>query len=274
MKKLLAVCFVLFLAYVHSSAQTTPLPFYENFDTGSMAGWTKFTRGVANGDIKWAPTIHSIYSEPFALTYTCSGAGTSNIVDEWCVTPAFAFPAGGKIDSMRSFSYPGNMPGSADTLAVYLLQGSPDPALATSKQLLYDFRGANNPQGVWNKASSVNIPAATGNCYIAFRYKVLNNCLSLFIDNLHISGNAANKIGGMYKAGEDFTVGPNPVTGVLSIETRKEFAKMSVYESSGKKVFSGSYEPVINTGSWPVGTYFLELTDLKGIKGVTQFMKR
>lgn len=280
MKKLLAVIILFVLMHGRLLAQTTPLPYYESFDTGGsnfpvqQLGWTTYNKGAANSDLAWYATIHNPYTEPNALTYTCGGATMSSVIDQWCVTPVFAFPFGGKIDSLRSYSYGGAIPGNADTIAIYLLKGSPDPALATSRQLLYDFRGANYSQGNWNKVMNLNIPAMSGNCYIAFRYKVLNNCLSLFVDNLHISGNVGNKISSVYKSGQDFTVGPNPVTGKLSITTKKDFVGMKIYDAAGKKVFSGTYLPVINTEAWPAGIYFLELTDKNQNKGVTQFIKQ
>jgi len=67
----------------------------------------------------------------------------SAVTDDWFVSPPFNFSNGGKLDSI-SFWFGGfGIPALSDTVAIYLVQGSSDPALATSTTTLLDFRAGN-----------------------------------------------------------------------------------------------------------------------------------
>lgn len=175
------------LASVSLLAQT-PLPYFSGFDTpAQQSGWTLYRKGSTISSA-WTVAAQNFYSAPNALLHFYP---VGEQTDDWYVSPPFQFPAGGKIDSLR-FSFIGFSPSPAltDTIAVYALTGSPDPALAT-KTLLLDFRGTNYvSDGLWRDTSAVPIPANAGSTYLAFKYVGNSSWLDARFDNLAISGSA------------------------------------------------------------------------------------
>ena len=268
-----------FLGAVHvlpATAQVTPLPHYMDFDNGRGQNWALFTNGGSNpDDFTWNITIHNPYSEPQVLTHTCN-ANSSGVADNWRVSPAFSFASGGKIDSVRSFLSALGAPGIAgpgDTIGIYLLKGSNDPALASSVTLLYNFWTSSLVKDVWVKTTNIVIPPTPGNSYIAFRYRTVNNCMNAFFDNLSISGNPT-AIQPIYKEGTDFVIAPNPAGSKINISTQKNFERLTMYNATGRIVYAAVYHPSIDIGMLPAGMYVLELADGNGRKGIVQVVKK
>ncbi len=268
------IAFSLWLTNQYSYGQTTPLPYYENFDTLATARWTAYQLGTNDpDDFPWNITVHHPYSPAFSMMHTCN-TGTPQ-ANDWTVSKkAFSFAAGGKIDSIRTWITGANPPAAGDTIGIYLLTGNTDPRLASSRILLYDFRGANFQTDSWAKTTNIAIPPTPGTSYIAFRYKTANNCINVFLDNMRLSGNAATGLVPVFKAGEDFKTAPNPVANNLSIQSKVPFETIRIYDITGRKVHSQSFQPTINVSFLPQGTYILELMDKNKKKGIQKIVKQ
>ncbi len=271
---LLLITFSFWLGRQHANAQTTPLPHYENFDTSANIRWTTYQLGTnAPDDFPWNISIHNAYSPAFSMMHTCN-AGTAQ-ANDWAVCKnAFSFTAGGKIDSIRSWITSNQPPAAGDTIGIYLLVGSTDPRQASARILLHDFRGANFQTDSWIKTTNITIPPTPGMCFIAFRYKTANNCINIFLDNMRLSGNAATGISPVFLAGEDFTIAPNPVADNLNIRSKEALATINIYDLTGRKIHTQSFQPTIYMANLSRGTYILELIGANGKRGIQKIVKQ
>ena len=186
MKKSLKIIATLIIT-VHSLSAQTALPYFTNFDTpASQTGWTSYRNGSVSSS-NWT-IASSGYSPQQCLVHFYPVGGSSVTVD-WFVSPPFNLSAGGNIDSLRTnFSGFGN-PGGTDFISIYLLVGSPNPTLAVTKTLLYNFAGTSyTNDAVWRLKTNIAIPSYTGTAlaYIAFKYETTNNWLDVKFDNLRI----------------------------------------------------------------------------------------
>lgn len=268
------IIFCLVMTNQRSYGQITPLPYYENFDSAANLRWTTYELGTNNpDDFPWYITIHNPYSPSFSMMHTCN-TGTTQ-ANDWTVSKKpFSFAAGGKIDSIRSWITGTHPPAPGDTIGIYLLTGNMDPDLASAKILLRDFRGANFETDTWIKTTDISIPPTPGTSYIAFRYKTADNCINIFLDNMHLSGNASTGITPVFKAGEDFTTVPNPVVDNLTIQSKEQFEIINMYDIAGRKVHSQSFQRTISISFLPRGTYILELIDKNKKKGIQKIVKQ
>ena len=271
---LVLITFSLWLTDQRSYGQTTPLPYYENFDTSATAHWTAYQLGTNNpDDFPWNITVHNPYSQAFSMMHTCN-TGTAQANDWTVCKNSFSFATGGKIDSIRSWITGAQAPAAGDTIGIYLLTGNKDPNLASAAILLYDFRGSNFQTDSWVKATNITIPPTTGISYIAFRYKTANNCINIFLDNMRLSGNAATGITPIFKAGEDFKTIPNPVVNNLTIQSKGSFETINIYDVTGRKMHTQSFQPTINIAILPQGTYILELIDKNRERSIQRIIKQ
>jgi hypothetical protein len=207
------------LIFTSANAQT-PLPYFTGFDNASQQdGWTQQREGDL-GSYQWNYNAFSPYSVPNNLSHNYPVGGTQ-ITDDWFVSPVFDFSNGGKIDSIRHAFSGFGVPGIADTFALYLLIGSQDPSVATT-MLLKDYRDTNYVNdNVWHKTEDVTISSIPGSCYIAFRYKTINNWLDVRLDNIRVSGNATT---GVHSSLNDkgILIFPNPVNDYIQIKFTEE----------------------------------------------------
>jgi hypothetical protein len=187
MKLLLPVIFGSFFAINTAKAQLVQV-ISTGFDgSGQQSGWTLFRKGVNSQFQEWDYESQQAFSAPTCLTHYYQ-VGGSNVMDDWFVSPAFTIPAGGQLDSLRYYFSGFGLPQTADTVCVYLLNGNPDPDLAASLEILMDFRGtAYQNDNTWRLLSPITLPAQTGNSYIAFRHRTVNNWLDVRFDNLAVS---------------------------------------------------------------------------------------
>lgn len=266
--------FSLILMNQRSYGQTTTLPYYENFDTLANLRWTAYQLGTDDpDDFPWYITIHNPYSPSFSMMHTCN-TGTAH-ANNWTVCKnAFSFASGGKIDSIRSFITSINPPAADDTIGIYLLTGNSNPDLATSKILLHDFRGIHFKTDVWAKTTDITIPPTPGTSYIAFRYKTANNCINIFLDNMHLSGNVSSGVSQVFPTAEDVKTVPNPVMNILTIQTKEQFEIVNIYDLTGRIVHTQSFQPTINIAFLSQGTYILELIDKNKQRGIQKIMKQ
>lgn len=270
MNKILTFCALYMAAGPLSLAQTTPLPYITGFENAPSL-WQLIRKGHADPFYKW--TISNINAYSGNSLYHGYPVGGTFATDDWYVSPPFSFAAGGKIDSLRHFFSGFGNPQAGDTVAIYLLNGNADPDLA-SKTLLYDFRDAKYvPDHTWNKTTNITIPPTSGSCYIAFRYRTVNNWLDVRFDNLGISG-ISTGVHHIYMVGKDFTTVPNPVINSITIHTRVAFRQVNIYNITGKTVYSHPFQSTIDLSHLPAGPYFLELADGNQQKGFLSIIKQ
>ena len=114
--------------------------------------------------------------------------------------------------SLAGSQYP-----SGDTIGVYLLNGSQDPDLATSIQLLFDFRDAEYiNDNTYRLQTGLVLPAMGELSYIAIRYRnsdCSSNWLSVFFDNVAISGNGGTGVDTLNADESNLSIFPNPSEG-------------------------------------------------------------
>lgn len=216
MKTLFTIAGALLFLTTLCKAQTA-LPYYTGFDNATeTAGWQEFRKGNADPGYKWGYSTFGAYSAPSALFHNYPVGGTVT-TDDWFVSPGFSFPAGGTVDSVRSAFSGFGVPSTADTVALYLLTGSPDPALATTRTLLLDYRNADYSNNNTWRTHTFPLAAATGSCYLAIRYKTVNNWLDVKFDNIKISAPSATFIPDQPLQGNNIAVYPNPAAQSLQI---------------------------------------------------------
>jgi hypothetical protein len=280
MKTISTVLSVLLLQVSISKAQTT-LPYFTGFDNATQkAGWQEFRKGNTDPINKWAYTTTPAYSTPSSLGhhYPTGGMVTT---DDWFVSPGFSLPAGGKVDSLRSSFSGFGVPDPSDTVAVYLLKGSPDPALATSKTLLIDYRGADYTNNSTWTSHTFTLAPSTGTCYLAIKYKTIVNWLDVYFDNIRISANTSTSIHSQALREEGIAVYPNPVSNELKVRFDHQQAApvlMKIYNVLGELQIE---QELTENKSLPIdlknGTYFYTVvaddgTPLKSGKLIVQHL--
>lgn len=257
-----------------SSAQTT-LPYFTGFDSDAQkTGWQKFKKGAAVQTNEWQYAAMGAFSAPNCLQHNYPVGGTE-ATKNWFVSPAFNFAPGAKIDSLR-YAFSGfGVPAAGDTVAVYLLKGNADPALATSRTLLYDFRGNNYANdNVWRNLTSINIPATTGSCYIAIYYRTVNNWLDVRFDNLKVRSLGSTSIGNTAQQAEDVVLYPNPAKDLLQVKTQKRFTQTYIYDLNGKVVYQEAFRTSIPVAKLPPGNYIIACTTSAGVQWKGSFVRQ
>jgi len=268
-----ALCSVFLLLAAQSKAQTT-LPYFSGFDNDAQKnGWQQFRKGVSSPS-QWSYAMTDAFSAPGCLAhgYPVGGTDTTN---DWFVSPPFNLSAGGKLDSLR-YAFTGfGVPGAGDTIAVYLLKGGPDPAAATSRTLLYDFRGPNySNDNVWSNLTDIDIPATSGTCYIALQYRTMANWLDVRFDNIRISSNTGTNIPSTGKQGFQATLYPNPVADRLRIKTNAVFARSTLYDIRGRQIAAMPFREEIDLSLLAPGTYILNCSTEAGPAWRQTFLKK
>jgi len=254
-----------------SGAQTTSLPYFTGFEN-AMPPWQMIRKGATDPYYKWSIDNINPYAGTSSIYHGYPVGGTV-ATDDWFVSPAFSFSTGGKIDSVRHNFSGFGLPQAGDTVAIYLLTGNADPALAT-KKLLRDFRGSDYvADHNWNQTTNITIPPTAGTSYIAFRYRTVSNWLDVRFDNLRISGNSTG-LHDSYIAGRDFSIAPNPVVQHLAIRTSIAFAKLNMYDLTGKKIISQVFQKELDLSQLTAGSYILELIDADQHRGFVTIIKQ
>lgn len=241
MKKLY-LPFLLILVGSSLLAQT-PLPYFTGFDNSSQqAGWTEYKLGVNSDPYKWEVGTVSPYSAPNSLVHYYP-VGGSQQTDDWYVSPQFDFTLGATIDSLR-YAFSGfGTPMAGDTIAIYLLNGSQDPAQAASIDMIYSFTDSTYlNDNTWRKIDPINLLPVSGSSYIAFRYSTTNNWLDVRLDNLAING---ENVGLKENKAEQKAVSlyPNPAKGILKIDLKDKTGtdqklSLKLYNTTGKLVMA------------------------------------
>lgn len=276
MNKLLSTLTVCLGLHAMATAQTKSLPYVTGFeDLMPVTDWQLIRKGdAADPHYVWK-TDNTIRFEGNLSLYHGYPVGSSDVTDDWYVSPAFSLIDGGKIDSVRHHFTGMGTPVAGDTVAIYLLKDNPDPALASTKTLLYDFRDTKYKKDfTWYQTKGIAIPPTTGKTYIAFRYRTINNWLDVRFDNVGISANKPSSIASVYKQGADFTVSPIPAINTLNINTEIAFQWIEFYDVAGRMMKRQEFQPGIDVSGFPAGRYTLVLSDAQQQKGILSITKQ
>jgi hypothetical protein len=255
------LCTIVLVVLINSKVcAQTPLPYFTGFDDASQqAGWQQFRKGTVS-NAGWGYTTFYSFSVPANLSHYYP-VGGSSATDDWFVSPSFDFSSGGKIDSLRHrFSGFGN-PGAGDSIAIYLLAGSPDPALATSKILLRDFTLNYVADNMWHLDTGIVIPPSPGQSYIGFKYRTVVNWLDVLIDNFRVSSNASTEIASQEQP-EKFYIYPNPAVDFAELQFPVNTTSVEIINCVGQTILARQTE---NAGAMRI--------DLEKMKGGIYFIK-
>lgn len=259
------------LTYSNSNAQSIYKTGFDN--TAEKAGWQLFRKGASSGPY-WVYATSGAFSAPEYLTHYYPVGGTL-LTDDWFVSPMLHFPSGAVIDSIRNhFSGPGKPNPGADTVAIYLLTGNADPAMADEKILLYDYRDATyNNDGDWHITKNINIPPSATHCYLAFRYCTVSNWLVVGFDNLSISNTTTGIMDPETSAG--LKLFPNPVKEMLHLDVAQtNGAEIMLCDLSGKILLRRTFSPELDLSHLPSGSYIVQVRQASGIILKTQIIKK
>jgi hypothetical protein len=252
----------------------TLLPYTTGFDTEAQKnGWTIYEKGAEGGFYKWNFNTNG-YSAPVCLGHDYPVGGTE-ITDDWCVSPPFKIASNGKIDSLR-YKFSGfGMPNAGDTVAIYLLTGSADPELATSKILLKDFRAADYANdATWRLMPPLSLPASSEVCYIAFRYHTIINWLDVAFDNISISGTPPLSISGAKIDHPAIKVSPNPAQHTIRVVSPEKPEHIAISDLQGKELSRVSGGNEVNIAALSPGVYLVRCYYTKGMSAPVLFLKK
>ena len=256
---------VLFGQSLH--AQST---YYTGFDTdGERANWTQ-TRKGKTGPAKWEIIGNATTARWLAHSAPTGDADKDSLVD-WYASPKFDFSEGGAIDSLK-FNYFCFMNTffAEQVVQVYLLVGSTDPALASSKTLLADFTSIYSGDRLWNDTGNFVIPNTPGDCYIAFKFVAIDGWSTISFDNIYITSNKVTSIVKPQVFNKDIYLYPNPSKGGIQLSLPIDFnaskgLKIELFNAFGQMVYSehiGTSQSLeLNL---PKGNYFYYIKDLNG----------
>jgi hypothetical protein len=260
--KIFAIIGLVTLYSISSKAQVS-LPYYSGFDNVAQnAGWIEYQKAEETF-CHWGPGY--AYSLPNGIGHGFAPSSGITLIDNWFVSPAFSIINGGKLDSIRYMFSGYSQPLSGDTIALYLLNGSQDPSLASSKILLFDFRNTEYiPDYTYRIKTSIILPSLNGSSYLAIRYRnsdCSHNWLTVNFDNIAISGNSVG-VDELNPSVYKVNIYPNPAKNNLTIETNSNI-KQSVefYNFVGKLVYNAILcnNTTIDITNFQRGVYILKL---------------
>lgn len=238
--------------------------YYSGFDNASQIyGWAQYRKGALS-NYEFTYSSNNAFSDLDCLSHDYP-VGGSIATDDWFVSREFNFSMGGTLDSLRfHFSGFGN-PGITDTVALYVLIGSPDPALASNKVLIHDFRDTNYKRtSQWEKISNIAIPNLQGKSYFAFKYRTVNNWLSIKFDNLALTQNISTHLKVAQKV-KLVSIYPNPAVTELNIDFNADILNqcytIQVFNSFGLHVLEVTTKDQckLDLSKLSKGMYFIQI---------------
>jgi hypothetical protein len=161
------------------------------------------------------------------------------------------------------------MANASDSIVLYLLQGAPDPSLATSKLRLANLTRMTKGFGApMRDTGNFAIPPTPGTSYIAFKYYSVHDWFQVYIDSIYISGNPLTITQDPDKSENPVKVYPNPANttiGVLFTNKSVGHTTVSILNAYGKEIFTRKYLPGASTADiainqLPSGIYYLGTT--------------
>ncbi len=247
----------------------TPLPYFTDFETTAQrAGWTQYTRGNVSTYL-WTLGNSGLTSSPTQLmSPSMEFANSTDTAIQWYVSPGFNFHTGGRVDSFSIFVMEPSQMTVTDSIILYLLQGSPDPSLATSKRRLANLNGmVQGLSGTMRDTGHFIIPPTSGTSYIAFKFYSTNDWFTVTIDSIYISGNSLTQIQNPNEDRSQFSVYPNPADAMVEVAfTNATLVNKTVciIDAIGREVASqsipcGTLSTNISTNQLPSGFYYLKI---------------
>ena len=247
--------------------------FSQTYKTGfdnmtEQSGWAQYRVGFDDPFYEWEYTTFETLTNPNCLLHNYPVGGTE-VTDDWFVSPVFDFSEGGMIDSVwHRFSGFG-LPLAGDTVAIYLINGSADPELATSKTMLFNYADTSYMNdGVWTLNTNIDVPNTDGDSYIAFRYKTIVNWLDVRFDNLTITSNISIGTNQVVLDPHLIDVFPNPSNNDFNITIDENLKVNSIvlYDFQGKIIntFPKNHK-TLNINNLNEGAYILNIQTDEGI---------
>jgi hypothetical protein len=223
---------ILIAACTFSNAQTE-LPYSTSFTTeDDKADWKTFRLGETTKDIY----VWDFFGDRINHNYPVGGEKTT---DDWIVSSGFYLGSDIKVDSLQFKGAGFGTPFGIDTIALYVLNGDRDPAIA-SKELVYLFTDSTySSDNVFKTIKDIEINNNTGVSYFAFRYKTIINWLDVSIDNIAISGKLSSV---MKPENSTLNIYPNPADKELFIDLADGLVAVScnIYNTLGSLVLNTS----------------------------------
>ena len=247
--------------------------FAQTYKTGfdnstEQEGWVEFRVGANDMFYEWEYSSFNAYSAPNCISHNYP-VGGSEVSDDWFVSPVFDFSEGGKIDSVWHNFAGFGLPMDGDTVAIYVLNGSADPDLATSKTMLYNYVDTNYANdNTWTLDTNISIPNLSGQSYIAFRYKTIVNWLDVKFDDIVITQNISTSVVPMNLDQSLVQIFPNPAIDFVSLKYSDDLSvnNISIVDMTGKKVrFFSKNEKTLNLIGLESGLYILRINTDQGI---------
>lgn len=247
------------------------LPYYTGFDNEEeQSGWENYEISSGSRSYQWNYSSFDFKSSPTSLRMG-SPYDEDVYIENWFVSPEFDFSNGGVIDSLY-YRYTGmgaTIEGDGDTMAIYLLVGSPDPLLANEKYLIHFFNDTvTGSEGEWERKDNINIPAVNQPAFLGFRHKTDAGWINLNIDNIYVNDTALLSVNEVKENNIAVEVYPNPFENTFSISgvQPKEIMQISLYDLNGKKIgVLPKNQAVFSMGNYASGCYLLEVETLIGI---------
>lgn len=253
--------FYTFLLSLFVAVSANAQNYSTTFNADDTDGWEEFSLGAESNPLyAW-----TIWNGVLRHAYPVGGM---EYTDDWMVSPVFNFSNGANIDSI-SYSFGGfGTPMGADTIALYLIVGDKNPAMATSKQLLRLYTDENyTNDNMVRVDTDIAIPAVDGEAYLAFKYRTIVNWLDANFYDLSISGlvntqevQLPNTMAKVY---------PNPSNAMVNIEIDNSLTiqKIEMYNNTGALVNSYSTS-TFSVANYTAGLYFVKIVTDHGV--VTQ----
>ncbi|MEI6124371.1 MAG: T9SS type A sorting domain-containing protein [Bacteroidota bacterium] len=261
--KLFAITGLLTLISFSLSAQVS-LPYFSGFDNAAQQnGWVEYKKAATTFS-HWS-IAGGGYSLPNAVGHDYSPASGITLTDNWFVSPGFSITSGGKLDSIR-YKFSGmSTPDAGDTIALYLLNHSPNPDFAITKQLLFDFRGTEYVNDyTYHLKTNIVLPSSGGINFLAIRYRntdCSSKWLSVAFDNIAINGNDVG-IHELNTGTDQVSVYPNPAKDKLTIATNSNIKQsLEIYNMAGQSVYTSDLlaNTTIDISGFPTGVYIIKL---------------
>jgi len=238
------------LAYVGPPLETTPLAFYEDFET-DFDGWTLMRYGA--NDL-WQNEENAGINESYCAYVVEPYWLEEKDVDSWLVTPPIDCTGEATINVRFNYKqhgqgikpevyYAGNFTGVVDPVDWILVE-----------DISWDA-----PEGEWSEIS-FNIENAPNKLNIGVRYlSIEGNYTTYLIDNFNIESTTLSIESNSYDVNA-LKFYPNPVADILTIDSKTPLKKIIFYSISGKKLIEvNSNFEAISTKRLPKGIHFVKI---------------